>query len=68
MWIYCTDRQPPAWGEYRVLRRGIGRRPPYEDRCRWSPPINASRGYWINGKSTIISTVIAWWEEVPGND
>lgn len=68
MWINCEERQPERWGEYRVLRRGLGRRPAYEDRCKWSPPVNASPGYWINSKSTIITTVIAWWEEVPGDD
>lgn len=67
MWVYCGDRQPPVWGEYRVLRKGIGNRPAYEDHCKWTPPINASEGYWINRKSTIIRTVIAWWEEETGD-
>lgn len=66
-WISVEDRQPPAGGEYRVKRRGLGHRPDYEDTCRWSAPVNASRGYWINSRSTIISTVLAWWEDEDGD-
>lgn len=62
-WVQCIERQPEKGGVYRVIRRGIGKQKKYEDRCKWTPPINASRGYWINKKSSIITTVVCWWEK-----
>jgi hypothetical protein len=62
-WVRCAERQPEQGGEYLVIRRGLGKRKKYEDRCKWTPPINASRGYWINQKSSIITTVVCWWEK-----
>ena len=63
MWVKCSERQPEKWGEYRVIRRGLGKRPRYEDLCRWTPPGSNTDGYWINSRCTIIQTVEEWWEE-----
>ena len=63
MWVKFSERQPDKGGEYRVMRRGLRKRPKYEDRCEWTPPINATHGYWINSRGVVIQTVEEWWEE-----
>ena len=62
MWVECSRRQPAEGGEYRVIRRAMGSKPHYYDWCRWTPPINAGKGYWSNRRGTVITTV-EWWEE-----
>ena len=59
-WIDVRDRLPEKGGRYRVLRRSLGNRPPYEDVCRYTPAINASPPYWSNSRGVIIKTVEAW--------
>lgn len=57
-WI--KDRQPEKAGVYRVMRRGIGGRPDYEDQCSYA------QGLWRNRQGTVINSVTAWQEEGKG--
>ena len=66
MWVLCGKRQPPAAGEYRVIRRGIRHElaAAYEDECGWTPPDgDFPRGAWKNRRGTVIRTVEKWWED-----
>lgn len=59
-WIPVSERQPERGGWYAVVRRGRGDKR-FPDVCQWSPPINASDGYWVGGKGPIRS-VEQWLE------
>lgn len=57
----AAEKDPPADGEYRVIRRGLRGRPEYEDLCRFERGQNG-QPFWMNKQGMRISTVV-WWEE-----
>ena len=64
MWIDVNDRLPERDGEYRVMRRAIGKRPEYEDVCRFiRNRSDRDETYWTNRNRVVISSVTRWWEE-----
>ena len=63
MWIDVKDRLPEKNGEYIVMRRAIGKRPDYEDMCKFvRNKDDAQETYWTNVKNVVINSVTAWWE------
>lgn len=56
-WIRCEDALPETAGEYAVRRRGIGRRPCYEDVCEYD-----GHGGWKNRQGVVIVSVVEWHE------
>ena len=66
MWVSVKERQPVKAGEYKVMRRGIGNRPNYEDICKWNEPVHIRdfeiQGYWTNRVGKVIGSVESWEE------
>ena len=66
MWVSVKERQPVKAGEYKVMRRGIGNRPNYEDVCKYHEPVTTKYmeidGYWTNRVGKVIGSVESWEE------
>jgi len=62
-WVKVTERLPALAGWYRVKRRGIGRRPAFEDECHFTPACSAGGAYWSSRRGVIIVTIVEWYEE-----
>ena len=48
---------PEKAGVYRVMRRAIGGRPDYEDKCTFA------QGLWRNRTGTVLNSVVKWKED-----
>ena len=58
-WVSCAERQPPAYGRYRIIRRG--RSGHYDfDEYLW----NGSG--WVTHGNSLSQAVEAWMEQLPG--
>ncbi len=55
-WITLSEKQPPKYGKYKVMRRGRGRTT-YEDELLWN---GAS---FVTHKNCLTNAVEKWWEE-----
>lgn len=57
---YCvSDKEPESAGEYRVMRRAIGNRPDFEDRCFFDR--SDGRPRWRNRQGKVIVSVVGWY-------
>ena len=71
MWQDATKTAPAVIcpTKFRVMRRGLRRRPDYEDLCTWNPPTTwRPKGYWTNRTGMVISSVVSWWNEEGGEE
>lgn len=61
-WTPVSVRLPDKAGEYRVVRRGLGGRPRWEDLCDFVPATDKQPACWKNFRGVTIQTV-EWWKE-----
>ena len=59
-WVRCTDRQPPRYGQYTVIKRGRSRHYDF-DNYLWN-----SSG-WVTHGHSLSYAVEAWAEKEAGN-
>ena len=56
-WVRCGERQPPAYGQYKVIKRKGGH---YDyGLYLWNG------GYWVTPGNSITNAVEAWLEIIP---
>lgn len=55
-WVRCSDRQPPAPGDYYVIKRGRSRHYDYDT-------YHYNGGYWVTNGHSLSNAVEAWFEE-----
>ncbi|MBR4457607.1 MAG: hypothetical protein IKS31_01475 [Clostridia bacterium] len=58
-WIKCTDRQPPKYGRYQIIKRGRSRHYDY-DEYLWNG------GGWVTHGHSLSNAVEYWFEEENG--